>query len=180
VERNIQDFTRRNRHLVMLEKKAKYWPMITRVLKDRHIPAELGYVVWVESQFDPEAVSPVGAAGLWQIMPETAREYGLTVNSERDERFDPQRSTEAAAMYITDLLRMFKSKRYLLALASYNTGQYRVMRSQLGATVSEAGRADFWQIRHLLPKETNMYVPRIMAAMIIGRNARRYEPAVAH
>lgn len=182
VERNIQELTRNDRHLPVLERKAMYWPLLTKALREKRLPVDLAYVVWVESGFDRMAVSPASAVGLWQLIPDTAREYGLIVDAKRDERTDPWKSSLAAADYITDLLRLFKGQRYLLALASYNTGQMRVQRLALSAVVSHAGGADFWQIRDSLPRETNVYVPRIMAAMIVGRNVERWATpkALAH
>jgi soluble lytic murein transglycosylase-like protein len=177
VEKNIHGNMVGNRHLTLLERKERLWPIIAEVLRERRLPVELGYVVWVESEFDPRALSPAGAAGLWQLLPETAREYGLVVQPGRDDRLDPRKSTMAAAAYFTDLIRMFKSQRYLLAIASYNTGQVRVQRLQLAAY--DAERADFWQLRQQLSQETNRYVLRIMAAMIIGRNPAHWG-AVGH
>lgn len=174
VERNIQEMTRSDRHIDVLARKDVYWPILTKGLRERRLPIDLAYVVWVESGFDRTAESPASAVGLWQLIPETAREYGLKVDGSRDERTDPWKSTLAAADYIADLLRLYKGQRYLLALASYNTGQARVQRLQLSTVVSHALGADFWQIRGQLPRETNAYVPRIMAAMIIGRNSQRY------
>lgn len=173
VERNIKDYTSSGRHKVLLERQKKYWPLITKMLSDKGMPKDLGYVVWVESEFVATAKSPVQAAGLWQLMPPTARDYGLTVSTGRDDRLDPAKSTTAAISYMTDLLRMFKN-RYLLALASYNTGQMRVKRVQLAESLGNLENADFWGVRHKLSKETNAYVPRIMAAAIIGRNAKRW------
>jgi soluble lytic murein transglycosylase-like protein/pSer/pThr/pTyr-binding forkhead associated (FHA) protein len=177
VEFWIQRFTKNNRHRIVLERKKLYWPMIEEKLTSKGLPVELGYVAWVESHLDPVVVSHAGAAGLWQIMPETAMEYGLTVTAENDERFDPTRSTDAASDYFITLLRMFGSERYLLALASYNTGQNRVQRMQLGVRVGKGRTSDFWQIRDLLSKETAEYVPKVMAAIIIGRNPERWGPA---
>ena len=178
VERHIQRFTKRNGHKVMLGRKEAYWPTIEKTLIGNNLPTELGYIVWVESNFLPEAVSPVGAAGPWQFMPETAKEYGLIVEKGRDQRLDIGLSTVAASRYFGDLLRMFGSDRYLLAIASYNTGQYRVKRKQIEATVNKEKTSDFWQLRHLLPKETAEYVPKFIAAIIIGRNPNRWD--VAH
>lgn len=175
VERHVREFTINERHRGVLERKKTLWPTITKVLRERNLPVELGYIVWIESKFVKDAVSPVGAAGLWQFMPATAREYGLkVVEGGKDERYDIAKATVAASAYIRDLLRMFGTDRYLLAMASYNTGQFRVQRIQLAAKVHEAQRTDFWQIRHLLPAETNAYVPQIMAAIVVGRNPDRW------
>lgn len=179
VERSIERFTKHNQHKAMLARKAEFWPVIEKILVEKGLPAELGYIVWVESNFKTDARSSVGALGLWQFMPETGAEYGLKVNNgKNDERLDVLKSTEAAAGYFSSLLRMFGTERYLLAMASYNTGQNRVKRYQIASTVHKEHTSDFWQIRHRLPQETADYVPRVIAAIIIGRNPARYD--VAH
>jgi len=125
-----------------------------------------------------DAVSPVGAVGPWQFMPDTAREYDLRVSKSVDERKDLVKSTVAAAGYFSELLRIFGTERYLLAIASYNSGQNRVKRFQIAATVNKERTSDFWHLRYVLPKETAEYVPKFMAAIIIGRNPERWD--VAH
>jgi hypothetical protein len=178
VERHIQRFTKRNQHKIMLERKAQYWPKIESALVAKGLPVELGYIVWVESAFQPNATSVVGAAGPWQFMPETAKEYGLTVTDKNDERRDLVKSTNAAAEYFIDLLRIFGTERYLLAVASYNSGQNRVKRFQIASTINKEKSSDFWHLRFVLPQETAEYVPKFMAAIIIGRNPERWD--VAH
>lgn len=178
VERHIARFTKFNHHQLLLDRKAEFWPYMEKVLVAKGLPPELGYIVWVESNFKTDARSQVGALGLWQFMPETAVEYGLEVAGRVDERLDPRKSTVAAADYFTSLLRMFGTERYLLAIASYNTGQNRVKRYQIASTVHKEHTSDFWQIRFALPKETAEYVPKVIAAIIIGRNPGRY--TVAH
>jgi hypothetical protein len=175
VERHLKNFTRGGYHKQLLARKDLMWPEIERVLADKGLPVELGFIVWVESNFQTEAVSPVGAFGPWQFMPETAREYDLRVSRAVDDRSDLSKSSAAAADYFTDLLRMFGTERYLLAVASYNTGQNRVKRLQIAATVNKERSSDFWQIRYMLPKETADYVPKFMAAVIIGRNPKRWD-----
>lgn len=176
VEMWIERFTKNGLHRTMIKRREKYWPDIENILRRFALPTELGYVVWVESGFNPAAESNVGAAGLWQIMPETAREYGLRVALDQriDERQDPLKSTVAAAKYFQTLLRMFGTDRYLLALASYNTGQNRVARSKIAFTVRRARKADFWHLHDQLPQETVDYVPKIIAAIIVGRNPDRW------
>jgi hypothetical protein len=175
VERHLKNFTRGGYHKQLLERKQLMWPEIEKGLILKGLPVELGFIVWVESNFQRDALSPVGAFGPWQFMPETAREYKLTVSSKLDERKDLARSTVAAADYFTDLLRMFGTERYLLAVASYNTGQNRVKRLQIAATVNKERSSDFWHLRSMLPKETAEYVPKFMAAVIIGRNPGRWD-----
>lgn len=178
VELSIKRFTKHDQHKELLARKAEYWPLIEKTLITKGLPAELGYIVWVESNFKTDAKSGVGALGLWQFMPETGAEYGLKIGGKYDERMDPTKSTAAAADYFASLLRMFGTERYLLAIASYNTGQNRVKRYQIASTVHKEHTSDFWQIRYRLPKETADYVPRVIAAIIIGRNPGRYE--IAH
>jgi membrane-bound lytic murein transglycosylase D len=174
VESWIARFTRHNRHKILLQRKDKYWATIESALREYNLPIELGYVVWAESEFEPTAVSSAGAVGLWQFIPDTGREYGLRVTDTIDERLNPTKSSQAAARYFTMLLRMFGSDRYLLALASYNTGQYRVQRQELANTLRHERQTDFWHIKDQLPQETADYVPKILAAMIIGRNPDRW------
>ena len=176
VENWIEKFTKNQAHKQLIQRREKYWDEIVATMRRHNLPSELGYVVWVESAFNPVAESPAGAAGLWQFMPETAREYGLTVNFEAkiDERFDPAKSSEAAAQYFRTLLRMFGSDRYLLALASYNTGQNRVERLKIASAVRRSRKADFWHLHDKLPQETVDYVPKIIAAIIVGRNPDRW------
>jgi len=177
VERHLRRFTRGNYHKVMLERKMGFWPQIEKTLTEKGLPVELGYIVWVESNFQLDVVSPAGARGPWQFMPDTAREYGLTVNGTKDERIDLAKTTISAANYFAELLRMFGTERYLLAVASYNSGQNRVKRFQIASTVNKENSSDFWHLRFVLPKETAEYVPKFMAAVIIGRNPERWDLA---
>jgi membrane-bound lytic murein transglycosylase D len=113
--------------------------------------------------------SRVGAYGIWQFMPDTAREYGLRVDWWVDERADPERSTRAAATYLKDLHRMFDD--WSLALAAYNCGPGRVKR-----TLSESGMSTFWELLDagLLPKETRGYVPTFYATILIASDPETY------
>lgn len=175
VERHLRRFTKGGYHKSLLARKDQYWPQIEKVLVNNGLPVELGYIVWVESNFQLDVASPVGAKGPWQFMPETAKEYGLVVTGKLDERIDLEKSTTAAAKYFSGLLKMFGTERYLLAIASYNTGQNRVKRFQIASTVSKEKVVDFWHLRNLLPTETAEYVPKFMAAVIIGRNPERWD-----
>jgi len=126
-----------------------------------HAPASpyLWSVARVESGFNPAAVSPKGALGMFQFMPATARRFGLQVDTRVDERLDPTRSAVAAARYLNFLHGRFGD--WKLALAAYNSGEQRV------ASAVERGRTrDFYELsrRGLLPEETRLYVPRVLAA----------------
>jgi soluble lytic murein transglycosylase-like protein len=133
---------------------------ITRILQDKGLPTSLLGVVAVESGFNPQALSPKGARGLWQIMPRTARRYGLVVSFDRDDRLDPMKSTYAAADYLKDLYAQFGN--WPLALAAYNAGEDRVEQA-----LERAGVRNFWTLRQksALPEETRHYVPAVLARM---------------
>ena len=134
------------------------WRLLREHLEAEGVPAELLAVAWVESRFQAQALSPKGARGVWQLMPATARRYGLAVSAERDDRTDLRRSTRAAARYLAELHRQFGD--WLLALAAYNAGAERV-----DTAIARAENRNFWQVRPWLPAETRDYVPAVLAAM---------------
>jgi len=176
VEYWIERFTRADAHKSLFEKKKKFWPVIQSALTAQGLPVELGYLVWVESHFNTEALSPVGALGLWQFMPATARDFGLRVDikAKVDERLDVNKSSKAAAEYLSLLLKQFGTDRYMLAIASYNAGQNKIQRKAIAAQIRRAPKPDFWALRDQLPQETVDYVPKVLAAIIINRNPERW------
>ena len=133
-------------------------PMLEPILRAEGIPPELAAVVLVESGGRTTALSSKGALGLWQLMPDTARRYGLTVTTSQDERLDPIKGTHAAARYLHDLYAQFGD--WKLALAAYNAGEQAVQRA-----VQRAGNSDFLRILALLPLETRNYVPAVTSAL---------------
>lgn len=162
------------------QRKQRYWPMITREFSALGLPEEMAYVAWAETQFDPKAKSPVGAAGMWQMTATTAQGYGLRVNGSVDERFDPDKETRAAARHIANLLAEYGSDSFMLAMASYNRGEAGVRRV-LHQVAQEPGgfrkeKRDFWHLYRLkkLPEETREYVPKVLAAAIVSRQAKKY------
>ena len=134
------------------------------------LPPQLTAVVMVESEWDANALSPKGARGLWQLMPDTARRYGLRVNERLDERVDPIKSTYAAVRYLRDLYTLFGD--WPLVLAGYNAGEGRIAQ-----IMARSGVRDFWAMRAqgLLPTETSRYVPAVLAAAPILRQGGRIE-----
>lgn len=156
----------------LVRRQTEVWDTLTTVLRRHSLPQELAYIVWVESGFRPNARSPAGAVGLWQFMPVTAKTYQLKIDPRAgiDERMDIGKSSEAAARYIEHLLAQFGSEHYLLAIAAYNVGQSRMKREQMTALVGEIPNPNFWAVRDNLPAETREYVPRVLGAMIVGRN----------
>jgi soluble lytic murein transglycosylase-like protein len=132
---------------------------LTRILSEERLPVAVLSVALIESRFNPQALSPKGALGIWQLMPATARRYGLTVAPGNDHRLHPEHATRAAARYLRDLYQMFGD--WKLALAAYNAGEGRVQRA-----IDRAGVRDFDELarRRLLPLETRNYVPAVLAA----------------
>lgn len=133
-------------------------PWIDPILHAAGLPSELAAVVLVESGGNPAALSPKGARGLWQLMPDTARRYGLVVDGQRDERLDLLKSTRAAAEYLRDLYAQFQS--WPLALAAYNAGEQAVERA-----LTRTGNATFSAAASALPLETQNYVPAVLRAL---------------
>ena len=151
-------------------RKHKYWPTIEAVFSERGLPVELGYMALVESGFNPRAYSRAGARGIWQFMPRTGRRYQLR---HRDDFYDVAMATEAAAEYLLDLIGLFGSRSFLLATAAYNAGEGRVG-GCLRQLENPLEKRSFWEIRACLARETREYVPRIMAAAVIGSDPRRF------
>lgn len=142
----------------LLARAQYYNHFFEEALRAYGLPMELKHLPVVESGLNPNAVSRVGAAGLWQFMPTTGREYDLVINSFVDERRDPIKSSYAAAKFLSTLYRRFGD--WNLALAAYNCGPNRV-----SAAIEKAGGvSDFWAISRFLPKETRGYVPAFIAA----------------
>ena len=156
-----------------LDRMGKYEPMITSKLAQRGMPQDLLYLAMIESGFNPTAKSPAQASGLWQFIGETGRRYGLTVNRKTDERNDPAKATDAALSYLADLHERFGS--WYLAAAAYNTGENRVGRIMREVTGSERGTdADYYRIASRLPRETQDYVPKLIAAARIAKDPQKY------
>ena len=148
----------------------KYQPTIDEVFTARNIPVELGFMALVESGFNPRAKSHAGARGLWQFIPATGRRYGLRhVN----DFYDVRMATEAASEYLLDLIGIFGSRSFLLATAAYNAGESRIQ-GCLRKLEDPFQKRSFWEIRSCLARETQEYVPRIMAAAVISADPKRF------
>ncbi len=154
-----------------LMRSGRYRSMIERTFSEESIPLDVMYLAQVESLFKTNAVSRARARGIWQFGRGTALRYGLKVNSYIDERSDPEKSTQAAAHYLSDLYRMFGD--WNLVLAAYNWGEGKVLQ-----LMGRSGLNDFWQISELrrrnFPKETKNHVPLIMASIILAHNPEMY------
>lgn len=163
---NLRDFMQES-----LQRSAKYLPMVQEVFRSEGIPLDLAYLAIVESGYKTNALSRAAARGMWQFMPATGKEHGLTQNWFLDERSDPEKATRAAAQYLKSLNRTFDGD-WNLAMASYNAGPGRLQRA-----VKKSKINDYWKLTatsRYLPKETRNYVPMIMAAVLIAKNPEAY------
>ena len=160
VRKHIERYVYRSRTLIeeMLGMSLYYMPIFEQALEKEGLPLELKYLPIVESALDPNAVSRVGAAGLWQFMVGTGKGLGLEINSLVDERRDPYRSSAMAAKYLKDLYQIYND--WSLAIAAYNCGPGNVNK----ALHRNGGTGDFWDIYDYLPRETRGYVPAFIAA----------------
>jgi Transglycosylase SLT domain len=142
-----------------VERVALLRPTLEPILQEEGIPVDVAALVLVESGGRTTALSPKGALGLWQFMPETARRYGLVVTPGLDERVDVVKSTHAAAHYLRDLYMQFGE--WNLAFAAYNAGEHAVQRAM------QRGASDFEVMSrgHTLPLETRNYVPAVLSAV---------------
>ena len=163
VQSFIDRYSGRLRHSVsyMLGACNFYMPIFEEALEAYGLPLELKYLPIIESALNPNAVSRVGATGLWQFMLATGKTYGLEVNSLVDERRDPVKASYAAAHYLSDLYKIFGD--WSLVIASYNCGPGNINK----AIHRAGGKKDYWEIYPYLPRETRGYVPAFIAANYI-------------
>ncbi len=169
VERYIRRFSGKGKgnFAVILRRSGKYLPDIRETLRSEGVPQEIAYLPIIESGFNPRAVSKKNAVGLWQFIRPTGLKYGLKINYWVDERMHAEKSTLAAARYLSKLFDEFGS--WELALAAYNCGEKRVARA-----IKRTGSTDFWTVSKRLPRETRNYIPKFNAALIIAQNPEKY------
>ena len=153
-----------------IKRAAPYIFYVYQQTQKQHLPAELALLPFIESNYNLSAASEVGATGLWQIMPGTARESGLKINSQYDGRRSLTASTRAALNYLSSLHR-YLNKDWLLALAAYNSGQGTLLQA-IKQNTSEDQDTDFWSLP--LPQQTRTYVPKLLAIAAIIHQPERY------
>lgn len=152
----------------ILGRSSIYFPIIEEYLRLYHVPDQIKYLAVVESGLKPTITSKVGAAGLWQLMPSTAKQYGLRINSYVDERLDVHRSTEVAVRYLSELYARYDD--WALAIAAYNCGPGRVDRA-----LKKSKRYTFKSVKKRLPKETQRYVEKFIAVNYAINNYLFYD-----
>lgn len=167
----IKYFTKRDkaRFQRFLKNGAKYKAHIEKILNKYRLPKELYFVALIESGYYLHAHSHASAVGPWQFIRGTGKQYGLKINRGMDDRRNIIKATHAAAKYFKKLYGIFGS--WELALSAYNMGEYGLLRR-----IRRAKTRDYYRLarRRYLPRETRDYVPKVLAAMHIYRNARRY------
>ena len=162
MDRELLAFTYMHSTSIQMIKKAnRYFPIVEPILKANGIPDDFKYLMVIESNLNPTARSSAGAAGLWQFMQTTGREYGLEVNKNIDERYHVEKSTEAACKYLKDAYTKYQD--WIAVAASYNAGQARI------STQFEKQQVDDMLDLYLV-EETARYVYRIIAAKIMFSN----------
>lgn len=154
----INNFASRySQHLqIMISKGQPYFVMVEKIFREHGIPEEMKYLAVIESSFNTNARSRVGAVGAWQFMSGTARIFGLSVGKKVDERKDFYKSTVAAAKFLNELYNRFDD--WLLVVAAYNCGPGGVQRA-----MNVSGRSDFWGMQYFLPAETRNHVYKFIA-----------------
>jgi len=159
VRQYVKNYIRNNREaLIAIQgRSARPFRLIDSVFGRYGLPKEMKYLAVIESELNTRALSPVGARGAWQLMPQTAQLLGLKVDSNRDERIQLGKSTVAAAKYLKDLYGEFGD--WLLVLAAYNAGPAPVYRA-----IHRSGSRDFWALEKYLPAESRGDVKRFIAS----------------
>lgn len=151
--------------MLTIKRANRFFPLIEPILKENGLPNDLKYLAVIESNLNPLARSSAGAAGMWQFMQTTGREYGLEVNTNVDERYHVEKATRAACKYLKDAYQKYGD--WLSVAASYNGGQGRISTELKRQLADQA--TDLW-----LVEETSRYMFRLLAAKAIISAPQRY------
>lgn len=166
MDREITAFTYSHQvTLLMIKRANRYFPIVEPILKECGVPDDLKYLMVIESNLSPTAKSPAGAAGLWQFMQATGRQYGLEVNANIDERYNIEKATRAACDYLKEAYSKYGD--WMTVAASYNGGQNGISRRLEQQEVDRA--MDLW-----LVEETSRYMFRILTAKLVLENPKAY------
>ena len=166
MDRELNSFTYFHSTTMLLIKRAnRIFPIIEPILKREGVPDDIKYLAVIESNLDPRAFSPARAAGLWQFLQSTAKEYGLETRNDVDERYHIEKSTVAACNYLKDSYRRYGS--WSAASLSYNSGQAKITTELRNQKAEDA--LDLW-----LVEETTRYYYRMLAIKQIFENPQQY------
>ncbi len=166
MDRELMSFTYMHTNSTLLLKRSKrMFSVIEPILREHGIPDDFKYLAAIESSLSPTARSAAGAAGTWQLLQGTARQYGLEVNANVDERFDVAKSTEAACKYLKQAYEKYGD--WMLVVASYNAGMQRI-----GTLVDQQGVNDALDL--YMVEETARYVYRILAAKVFFAQPKNF------
>ena len=166
MDREMLAFTYSHQNTILMLKRTKrIFPQIEPILKECGVPDDLKYLMAIESNLLPTAVSSAGAAGLWQFMAATGRQFGLEVNENIDERYNIEKATRAACKYLLDAYKKYGD--WMTVAASYNAGQGRISSELSKQKVDSA-------MDLLLVEETSRYMFRILAAKLFLENPADY------
>ena len=166
MDRELMSFTyMHSTTLLMIKRANRYFPVVEPILEENGIPDDFKYLMAIESSLNTVAHSPAGAAGLWQFMPATAKEYGLQVDDEVDERYHIEKATVAACRYLKKAYAKYGN--WMSVAASYNAGQGRIS-SELDRQLATHAM-DLW-----LVEETSRYMFRLLAVKSIFSNPSQY------
>lgn len=156
---------------LLLKKSERIFSQVVPVLRREGVPEDLKYLMAIESNLDPKSVSSAGAAGLWQFTKSTAREYGLEVSAEVDERYNIEKSTKAACDYLKKAYAKYGD--WMTVAASYNGGQNGITRKL--ADQRQTSALDLW-----LVEETSRYMFRVLAAKMFFERPSDFGFDVSH
>ena len=166
MDKEMLSFTYSHINTTLIIKRAnRLFPIVEPILKECGVPDDFKYLMIIESNGDPESLSPSKAGGLWQFLEKTGREYGLEVNDEIDERYHTEKATRAACKYLQDSYEAFGD--WLTVAASYNCGRANVTKRQESQKEQKA-------IDLVLPDETSRYIFRLMAVKTLLQNPAKY------
>ena len=150
---------------LIIKRANRYFPRLIEILKQNRMPEDLIYLAVAESSLDINALSPAKAAGIWQFMAATGKQYGLEVNDDVDERYDPEKETVAACQYLRNAYSKYGN--WATVCASYNAGTARISNELASQQVNTS-----FDLR--LVSETSRYVFRIIALKIFLENPKRF------
>ena len=150
---------------LIIKRANRYFPRLIEILKQNRMPEDLIYLAVAESSLDINALSPAKAAGIWQFMAATGKQYGLEVNDDVDERYDPEKETVAACQYLRNAYSKYGN--WATVCASYNAGTARISNELASQQVNTS-----FDLRFV--SETSRYVFRIIALKIFLENPKRF------